>query len=590
MWVWQFNPYAIPLFVGSIPVISFVLVAWRHRSNRAARFFLAFAMGVAGFMLTYALELLSATLPLMLFWLRLEYIFSLSIPVFWLMFVLAYTGRDSWLIPRRIALLFAVPTLHLFAVWTNDYHGLNWATVGTQTIGTVTLFARTHGLMFYIGTAYLYGVILAATIVMALFVARSPGLYRGQIASLILGVIFFWLGSALTITGLTIVPELDLTPFGAALACVPIAWSLFHYRLLDIVPAAHSAIVNNMADAVIVIDSHNRLIALNPAAENLLDARAARFIGQPVECIFADNLDLVERYRDVQEAQGEMVFGAEGDQRFYDLRISPFHNRRGETTGRIVVLRDVTRSRQAEAMIRRYAAELEERNNELDAFGHTIAHDLKAPLATIQGYADIMLEFDSENLNPQVHQYIQNIRRSSVKMMEMVNELLQLANVREIGSVVTPVEMTSVANAAADRFQDEIKNRGIQMNIMPAMPPALGHALWLEEVFANLISNAIKYIGKDNPAPCITIRGRKEADGVIYEVQDNGLGIAPQDQEQLFKMFARFHQGEASGLGLGLSICLRIVKRLNGRVGVESRPGEGSTFWFTLPAPAEAAD
>lgn len=394
----------------------------------------------------------------------------------------------------------------------------------------------------------------------------------------------------LTITGLTIVPELDLTPFGAALACVPIAWSLFHYRLLDIVPTAHSAIVNNMADAVIVIDSHNRLIALNPAAENLFDARAARFIGQPVERIFADNLDLVERYRDVQETQGEMMLGAEENQRFYDLRISPFYNRRGEATGRIVVLRDVTRSRQAEAMIRRYAAELEERNSELDAFGHTIAHDLKAPLATIQGYADIMLEFDSESLNPQVHLYIQHIRRSSVKMMEMVNGLLQLANVREIGSVVTPVEMTPVAKAAADRFQDEIENRHIQMNIMPDMPPALGHALWLEEVFANLISNAVKYIGKDNPTPQIIIRGAPDGRCIRYEVQDNGLGIAPQDQEQLFKMFVRFHQGEASGLGLGLSICLRIVKRLNGRVGVESRPGEGSTFWFMLPAPAETAD
>ncbi|NWG18112.1 MAG: PAS domain-containing protein [Chloroflexi bacterium] len=454
---------------------------------------------------------------------------------------LAYTGRAAWLNPRRIALLFAVPALHLAAVWTNEYHGLNWATVGTQSVGTVSLFERTYGPMFFIGTGYLYVLILIATIIMILFVVRSPGLYRGQIASLILGVIFFWAGSILTIIGLTIVPKLDLTPFGAALACAPIAWSLFRYRLLDIVPAAYSAIVNNMIDAVIVLDSHNRLIALNPAAEKLFDIQAVRFIGQPADRVFAQNPELIERYRDVPEAQGEMVFRSGDDQRYYDLRISPFYNDRGEQTGRIIALRDVTRSRQAEAMIRRYAVELEERNSELDAFGHTIAHDLKAPLSTIYGYTEIALEFENENLNPQVHQYIQHIRRSSVKLMDMVDELLQLANVREIGEVVTPVEMTPVATAAAERFQEEIKNRGIQINIMPDMPPALGHARWLEEVFANLISNAIKYIGKDNPAPRITIQGKQEADGVVYEVQDNGLGIEPKDQEQLFKMFARFH-------------------------------------------------
>ncbi|NWG15579.1 MAG: hypothetical protein HXY41_03000 [Chloroflexi bacterium] len=95
MWVWQFNPYAIPLIIGSIPVIIFALVAWRHRSNRAAWFFLFFALAAAGFMLTYALELLSATLPLMLFWLRFEYIFSLTIPVFWLLFIRFGAGNHQ---------------------------------------------------------------------------------------------------------------------------------------------------------------------------------------------------------------------------------------------------------------------------------------------------------------------------------------------------------------------------------------------------------------------------------------------------------------------------------------------------------------
>jgi signal transduction histidine kinase len=112
----------------------------------------------------------------------------------------------------------------------------------------------------------------------------------------------------------------------------------------------------------------------------------------------------------------------------------------------------------------------------------------------------------------------------------------------------------------------------------------MGYGPWIEEVFANLISNAIKYIGKDNPEPRIIVRGSRVGSIVRYEVKDNGLGISEKDQERLFEMFSRFHTGEASGLGLGMSIVQRIVDRLNGQLGVESALGKGSSFWFALAA------
>jgi signal transduction histidine kinase len=118
----------------------------------------------------------------------------------------------------------------------------------------------------------------------------------------------------------------------------------------------------------------------------------------------------------------------------------------------------------------------------------------------------------------------------------------------------------------------------------------MGYGPWIEEVFANLISNAVKYIGKDNEAPCITIRGMRDGDMVRYEVEDNGLGIKPEDQARLFDMFSRFHKGEEAGFGLGMSIIQRIVTKLKGTMGVQSEPGVGSTFWFALPAPPDEGD
>jgi signal transduction histidine kinase len=117
------------------------------------------------------------------------------------------------------------------------------------------------------------------------------------------------------------------------------------------------------------------------------------------------------------------------------------------------------------------------------------------------------------------------------------------------------------------------------------MPPAYGQAQWVEEVFANLVSNAIKYIGANNTQPVVMIDGRPVGRYVRFEVRDNGIGIRAEHQEKLFKMFARAGApAGVDGLGLGLSIAHRIVRRLRGDIGVDSAYGEGSCFWFTLPA------
>lgn len=587
--MWQLNPYAIPLVIGVIPITNFALVAWRHRTNPAARFFWLFALAVAGLMTTYALELLSADLALMLTWLKFEYLFSLTIPVIWLLFTLAYCGYERWLNPWLIGLLFVIPVIHIVTVWTNEFHGLNWQTVGVEVVESYVLFSRTYGPMFWIGVVYLYLVTLTASIILIRSVFRSEAFYREQLLPLLAALFLIWLGSVLTIAGLTPIRRLDLTPFGYALACIPIAWSLFRFRLFDIMPTAHSAILQNMSDAVIVLDRRNRLISVNPAGEQLLRVQAARVIGQPAPLVFASQPELVERYQEAYDAQGELIFGQDEHKRYFDLRISPLRDRAGQLTGRIVVLRDITRSRQAEEMIRQYAAELEAANRELDAFSRTIAHDMRTPLTALLGYANMLDSFEKQNLSERGQDYLARIRYAGERMNQMIGDLLTLAKLKHVETTVSEVAMKTVVKAALERCRHDIEQRGVQITCAEDLPPALGHAGWLEEVFTNLISNAVKYIGKDNPTPSITVRGLRQGECVRYEVQDNGLGISPAMQSHLFEMFARFHEDEANGTGLGLSIVQRIITRLNGQVGVESTAGKGSTFWFTLPAPGLAA-
>ncbi len=239
--------------------------------------------------------------------------------------------------------------------------------------------------------------------------------------------------------------------------------------------------------------------------------------------------------------------------------------------------------------LRRHAAELQDRNNDLDAFSHTVAHDLKAPLHVIIGYASLILSDYQDQIHPEVLSYLENVSEYANKLDTLIESMMLLAKLRSAEAQIVLVEPQPVVASAIDRFRRDIVARKIRVEIMGDLPLVMAHAPWLEEVFANLIDNAIKYLGSKNPAPYITISGIAQHDGTVrFQVEDNGIGISEEHVGNLFKMFTRVHPSdEIKGAGLGLSIVERIVHRLNGQVGVESVPGKGSIFWFSLPGVAK---
>jgi signal transduction histidine kinase len=230
-----------------------------------------------------------------------------------------------------------------------------------------------------------------------------------------------------------------------------------------------------------------------------------------------------------------------------------------------------------------YAGRLEAQNQELDSYNHTVAHDLKAPLTTLRGYISLLDEEIGSTLPDTSRDYLNQIQSSAEGMTRMIEQLLLLAHLRDSDQVLDELDMTMVAVLAAERFSRVVAERHIVLDIAQDLPRACGHAIWLEEVFANLIGNAIKYIGANNPTPRITVRAERVGDLIRYEVADNGIGVAAAAQKRLFEQFSRAHNLPIEGLGLGLSIVQRIVERLNGSVGVDSSPGQGSRFWFCLP-------
>ncbi len=243
----------------------------------------------------------------------------------------------------------------------------------------------------------------------------------------------------------------------------------------------------------------------------------------------------------------------------------------------------------------RLYGEVQARNRDLDAFSHTVAHDLRSPLTGVVGSLELLQDSESARMSEDGLEILAYARRAAQKMDQIIDALLLLAGIRSREVAVEPVAMEPIVYAALERLKPEIDERGVEVSVAPDLPPVMGYGPWLEEALANLISNAVKYIGPDNPAPCVSVRAERcsepaRGDRIRYLVVDNGLGIAPEYHDRLFEMFSRFHPGQAKGAGLGLSIVKRIVTRLDGEVGFESAPGKGSAFWFVLPAVSLPSD
>jgi signal transduction histidine kinase len=236
------------------------------------------------------------------------------------------------------------------------------------------------------------------------------------------------------------------------------------------------------------------------------------------------------------------------------------------------------------AELQRTQDELHQRVEELDAYAHTIAHDLKTPLSNVILWSDLFKMMFEHRVPEESLKYIDTIRNNGHLMHHMIDQLLLLAQIRHTAQAYTRVAVAETVQRALERFARQVEDARITVTVAPGLPDALGHQQWIEEIFANLISNAIKYMGTGSPAPRIEIHGALAAGQARFEVRDTGIGIKPEDQKRLFEKFARLHIVHAEGIGLGLSIIHRMIKKMGGDIGIESTFGEGSTFWFVLPA------
>ncbi|WP_445633050.1 histidine kinase [Nostoc sp. DSM 114161] len=242
-----------------------------------------------------------------------------------------------------------------------------------------------------------------------------------------------------------------------------------------------------------------------------------------------------------------------------------------------------TYANELEKRVAERTAQLQETNQELEAFTYTISHDLRAPLRTMQGFAQALQEDYTDKLDSAGQEYIQYITEGAVQMDTLIADLLAYSRLSRAQIQMQKVDLTSVVEDALKQLSTELQEKQAQITVAKPLPPAIAHRSTLVQVVINLIGNAMKFV-QPGIQPRIQIYAAEQQNWIQLSVLDNGIGIAPEHQERIFRVFERLHGVETyPGTGIGLAIVRKGVERMNGRAGVESQLGAGSRFWIALP-------
>ena len=350
-----------------------------------------------------------------------------------------------------------------------------------------------------------------------------------------------------------------------------------------------SAIVESSDDAIVSKDLNGVITSWNKGAERLFGYTAEEAVGQSIAILIP-----LER-RDEEPAilarlrRGERVehfqtirVRKDGSRLNISLTVSPVKDADGRIVGASKVARDITELvRQGEALQAANAA-LERANADLQQFADSASHDLQEPLRMVAAYSQLLQQRFGGQLGPIGEKYLGYTVEGAVRMESLLGALrtyTQLSMSEQQPS--EDVDAGAVLEKTLANLEVAIRESGASVT-RTALPHIRMYAFQLEQLFQNLIANAIRYRGSE--APRISIAAERRGDEWLFSVQDNGIGIEPQFQKQIFGIFKRLHsQNEYPGTGMGLAICQRIVERTGGRIWVESQPGKGSTFYFTVP-------
>jgi PAS domain S-box-containing protein len=358
----------------------------------------------------------------------------------------------------------------------------------------------------------------------------------------------------------------------------------------------YRTLVDTAQDGIWTIDHSGITTFANASMAAMLATTPGRMIGEPsFEYVFEDD-----------RARAAALFGKKmaGDREPFEFRLrrsdgswfwvsavgAPFHTASGESAGLLGTFRDITERKLAEEAALRYADEIARSSADLQHFAHVRSHDLREPLRTMRAYAQLMKRRYAGRLDSEADAFLEFIAGGAETMDKLVTDLLSYSTaVERDGSATTgKVNLKNSLDWAQKNLQTRISQAGAQID-SGDLPAVYGDELQLVQLFQHLLSNSLKFRRLDDP-PRVRISAELQGNEWIIAVTDNGIGIPREYWDQVFGIFKRLHGREIPGTGIGLAICRKITENHRGRIWVDSEPGRGATFFFSIPTAQPSAE
>jgi len=351
--LFQYTPYVLPLIVSSGIAVFVAFYVWQRRATASGAVALVMlALACAVWSLGYALEIAGADLPTKIFWGESQYIGIVTVPLAWIIFAYSHSIPGKPIPRSTVFLLSTLPLITLILAFTTGLHGLIWKDIQINSVGGFSALIITHGFWFWIYWSYSYILILMGTIFILRSFKRMKGLFRRQNIILLIAVLTPWIGNLIYVSGLSPIPNLDITPFAFTISAAVFTWGIFSFKLVNLAPVARDLVVEKMPDGMFVLDVQGHVVDINPALQKALGVSASQAIGQSARDLFSAWPSLVERYENRLEVLEEVVLGEGASERWYELHMSPLVDNRNRLLGRVVTVHDISERKQMEDSLR----------------------------------------------------------------------------------------------------------------------------------------------------------------------------------------------------------------------------------------------
>jgi PAS domain S-box-containing protein len=522
---------------------------------------------------------------------QLSYPGVLSVPIFFFLFVVYFSGFEKWLTKRNLIFLWTIPCMLMILVATSKWHHIHWSYLNPDPILGEGLIHYGYGPSYYVMVVYMYGLVLFASLLLIRVAIKYRSDFRLQALAILVGVPLPWTGSIIYIFNLTPWPGIDHTPVFFSLTGLILTLAVYRFRLLELLPVARDAILDGLQEGIVVMDTQERMIDLNPAAIKILRIITRRRVGQPVVELIPQLSSL--NHTPIQEFQS---LSDNGKVEWVEYNLEPLLGKQGRQLGKILTLRDITRRKKMESDFLNETNRLfkeaddarksaEEANQAKSAFLANMSHELRTPLNAIIGFTRIVRRKSEEILPEKQLENLDKVLLSADHLLNLINTVLDIAKIEagrmDILAATFRIEplIDLCINTSQPLLRPDVKLVKI---IDESISTAYSDQDKIRQIILNLLSNAAKFTHKGS----ITLSSTIKDEYLVVSVRDTGIGIS---EEALPRIFMEFQQADYTttrnygGTGLGLSISQNLAHLLGGEIVVKSEHGKGSTFSLILP-------